>query len=341
MKSRYNLGVFIGRFQPFHLGHLHNLRIALNNCDQVVVIIGSAYRARTIKNPFTFLERKKMIESDLSLVLHDYKDRIFIRGVSDWLYDEKAWVSELISQVEIYNEIGGDIVIIGHEKDESSYYLKCFPEWGFLEVDNYLNYNATDFRKEMFANQKLIKHNFLVSYSDDKLVHSSFNFIKRFMKSVEYNILVEEYRYVQYKEKSYNFDRYPHHEIGFFILYKDYLLVKKNTDYPFKNLIGIPSIIVSDIADIGGFFLEKLGLGIVPSQIYSKIFKSKDRGIGKNTSINVYSYDLSSLLSIRIDIKGYEWLKLSKVLVKQSECMDDHYQIILNIVYNIYMSRVD
>jgi hypothetical protein len=34
--------VFIGRFQPFHLGHLKVLRAAIDTADHVVVIIGSA-----------------------------------------------------------------------------------------------------------------------------------------------------------------------------------------------------------------------------------------------------------------------------------------------------------
>ena len=55
--------VIIGRFQPIHNGHIHLLRKATEDCDLLVVVLGSAGRPADIKNPFTDHDRTGMISS--------------------------------------------------------------------------------------------------------------------------------------------------------------------------------------------------------------------------------------------------------------------------------------
>ena len=57
--------LFIGRFQPFHLGHLDALDQALAENDRVIIGIGSAEDNYTHDNPFTAGERFEMIEAVL------------------------------------------------------------------------------------------------------------------------------------------------------------------------------------------------------------------------------------------------------------------------------------
>ncbi|MEM3079801.1 MAG: adenylyltransferase/cytidyltransferase family protein, partial [Thermoproteota archaeon] len=54
MSSR---GLFIGRFQPFHLGHLKAVEYIINRVDEVIIGIGSAQYSHTLENPFTAGER--------------------------------------------------------------------------------------------------------------------------------------------------------------------------------------------------------------------------------------------------------------------------------------------
>lgn len=81
MNSDY--AVFIGRFEPFHKGHEAVLRKALANARHVVVLVGSAHRARSPKNPFTWQERSQMIRSCLS---DADNTRVTIRPIQDYLY---------------------------------------------------------------------------------------------------------------------------------------------------------------------------------------------------------------------------------------------------------------
>lgn len=62
MKTQANqhatdVAVLIGRFQPFHRGHVVLLQRALVSAPTVVLVLGSSFQARNAKNPFTWEER--------------------------------------------------------------------------------------------------------------------------------------------------------------------------------------------------------------------------------------------------------------------------------------------
>ena len=73
-------GLLVGRFQPFHLGHLAALRFALDAADSVWVGIGSSNRPAGASNPFTAAERRDMI---LSSVDGPASERISIYEIPD------------------------------------------------------------------------------------------------------------------------------------------------------------------------------------------------------------------------------------------------------------------
>jgi len=59
------VGLLVGRFQPFHLGHLEAVRYALRRVDYLYIVVGSAQRSHERDNPFTAAERIAMIKSAL------------------------------------------------------------------------------------------------------------------------------------------------------------------------------------------------------------------------------------------------------------------------------------
>jgi len=59
-------GLYIGRFQPFHLGHVEAIRRLLKKVDELVIIIGSAQRSHDLDNPFTAGERYVMVRDALN-----------------------------------------------------------------------------------------------------------------------------------------------------------------------------------------------------------------------------------------------------------------------------------
>lgn len=84
-------GLLIGRFQPFHLGHLHAIKYALETVDNLWIGIGSSNRPLEEKNPFSIDERREMIESSLDDSLFK-KIRIF--EIPD-LNDHKKWADNI------------------------------------------------------------------------------------------------------------------------------------------------------------------------------------------------------------------------------------------------------
>jgi len=59
-------GLYVGRFQPFHLGHLSAVKSILEDVEELVVVVGSAQYSHTTTNPFTAGERLMMVRLALA-----------------------------------------------------------------------------------------------------------------------------------------------------------------------------------------------------------------------------------------------------------------------------------
>lgn len=88
-----NRGLYVGRFQPFHMGHLEAIKEALKEVDELVIVIGSAQYSHNLNNPFTTGERLVMIRQSLVEVGIDYS-KIWIVPVPD-VHLHMLWVSAL------------------------------------------------------------------------------------------------------------------------------------------------------------------------------------------------------------------------------------------------------
>ncbi|KSW11683.1 nicotinamide-nucleotide adenylyltransferase [Pyrodictium occultum] len=58
-------GLFVGRFQPPHWGHIEVIKWCLDRVDELVVVVGSAQESHTLRNPFTAGERIEMLRLGL------------------------------------------------------------------------------------------------------------------------------------------------------------------------------------------------------------------------------------------------------------------------------------
>lgn len=142
--------VFIGRFQPFHLAHLQTIEIALQRSAQVVLALGSAQNERNIKNPFSALEREQMILANFS---ETEQQRIKFVHVID-VYNDKKWVQLLKDVVNQVIQPSAKVGLIGHFKDDSSYYLRLFPEWQLVELDSLKDsISATPLREAFYRGE--------------------------------------------------------------------------------------------------------------------------------------------------------------------------------------------
>jgi nicotinamide-nucleotide adenylyltransferase len=103
-------GLMMGRFQPFHLGHLDLVRQILKDCDEVVITITSSQFNYLEKDPFTAGERIEMIhdslkESDVDMT------RCIILALSNQ-FNIATWSSYLKSMLPHFDKVysGNDYV---------------------------------------------------------------------------------------------------------------------------------------------------------------------------------------------------------------------------------------
>lgn len=96
-------GLFIGRFQPFHYGHLYALKWILERENEVIVAVGSAQYSHSFRNPFTLGERIEMI----SRVLKEQNlwDRVIVCGVPDTDGKHALWVQLVVSYCPRFRKV--------------------------------------------------------------------------------------------------------------------------------------------------------------------------------------------------------------------------------------------
>lgn len=142
----------IGRFQPYHRGHHVLISRAFEVADTVVVIVGDTGCRPDYKNPWTFEERKQWLMDTWEPRLGVGK-RLHVVPVEDVPYDDEAWVNGVhraVNRLYTANPLRDKRFLVGHKKDESSFYLDMFPEWQFVEVPNELTLGATAIREWFF-----------------------------------------------------------------------------------------------------------------------------------------------------------------------------------------------
>lgn len=82
--------MFLGRFQPPHLGHLAVLETIAEEVDRLVIVVGSSQYSHTVENPFTAGERVWML--DEALVDRDIHANVI--PVPD-IHRNSLWVSHV------------------------------------------------------------------------------------------------------------------------------------------------------------------------------------------------------------------------------------------------------
>lgn len=139
-------GLFIGRFQPFHKGHLATVKFALGKVDQLVIVVGSAQKSHEQKNPFTAGERIRMIKETLDADKVDAR-KIMIIPVPD-VDVHSLWTRQVDLLVPKYE------VVFANDP----FTLMLFRERGVKTVEAPLvdrnEMQATEIRKKMATGEK-------------------------------------------------------------------------------------------------------------------------------------------------------------------------------------------
>ncbi len=129
--------LFIGRFQPFHKAHISDVKLALKECEKVIIAIGSSQESLTKENPFSYEEREKMIMK----VLEAHKIFNFdIIPVPD-VNDDKRWVDHVRKIIQEF-----DVVYTGNDFTERLFKEKKI---NVRKIELIPKINATEIRKRI------------------------------------------------------------------------------------------------------------------------------------------------------------------------------------------------
>ena len=136
--------LFVGRFQPFHKGHLRVVQNASKKYDEVIVGIGSSQYGFTLDNPFTADERRLMIEKSLKNAgVKNYK----IVLIPD-IHNPPKWVDHILSIISDFDVVISNNTLTRQLFSEKGYAVKKTPVY-------YKNkYSGTEIRKRIIKGKK-------------------------------------------------------------------------------------------------------------------------------------------------------------------------------------------
>lgn len=236
MSKKYQLAVFVGRMAPLHTAHLRNIEIAASLAERVLVILGSANAPRDEKNPFTNEQRGDMLR--ISIETLGLTVPVHIEYMND-MPSNDLWSASIVACAQKYEhpDRAFNVAIVGHKKDESSFYLDLFPSWDFIEVGaTYIGDEemaATTIRHQMFED------NF--DSVESMLPPVVFDYLKKeFIGSELFKAIQEEYFFhISYAAKLRN---YPINSVTVdaVVLCEGHILLIRRKHVPGKGKKALP-----------------------------------------------------------------------------------------------------
>lgn len=340
--KKYDLLVFIGRFQPFHLGHQKVVERAFELSRNVLIIVGSAGKARSVRNPFTFEERKEMINSIFPKAIvkpmgdRSYNDTQWVRGVQDIVKEvglqvanpSKGWRANGLADIKIG--------LIGSPKDHTSYYLKLFPQWDSEPVDFLSPLHATYIRKMYFEEN-------LQRYEWDAILNDNITqFLEAFKVTAEFSRLQEEHKFIiEYKKQ---WGEGPFITADSLVqVAGNILLIRRGKEYG-HGLLALPGGFVKKtekfftgaIRELKEETRLKVPAAVLKgSVVASDIFDDPNRSERGQIITRCFHFRLENELELP-EVRGSDdaewagWMDISQL--REEDFFEDHYHIIVKML---------
>ena len=342
MMKKYDLVIFIGRFQPFHNAHMEIAINALQNyTDDLLFVIGSANQPSTYKNPFGANHQITVSELISAGLGRDSRsEKLYHFEYVNDTYDDVEWCLNVQQKVNAFIDnwtSGKKIALIGCNKDETSYYLKMFPQWDLIEIERKQNLSATHIRELYFVEEPNME--FIRGVVPEEV----FNILDKNKHSEWHNHIVNERRFIEkYKSQFASLPYAPTFVTVDSVVFQSghVLLVRRNA-YPGKGLMALPGGFLDANSDRSledamiRELREETGLK-VPSPVLRgsikkrNVFDAINRSSRGRTITHAFNIILPDGELPRVkggsDADKAFWLPLSEL--NSFEFFEDHYQII-------------
>jgi bifunctional NMN adenylyltransferase/nudix hydrolase len=331
----YDVAVLIGRFQGFHKGQEAPLKKALESASRVIVALGSSYRARSAKNPFTWEERAAMIACTLDDAT---RARVSFVPVRDY-YDDKRWSAAVRTIVDNNcDETERKIALVGFHKDASSYYLGLFPQWSFVESQQYDKIDATTVRQIYFEGDDTAATRALLS----GLVHPAVvSYLNGWMRLPQYAQMRKEHLAIEKSKKTWGAG--PFITVDAVVTVSSHVLLVRRGGDVGNGLWAVPGgfldsrerLLQGAIRELK----EETGLATLNSSLEESlkevaVFDHADRGSRGRTITHAHWFDLGeSRLLPHVagddDAAEAKWIPLAELPEMEEQFFEDHYSCIL------------
>lgn len=341
MEKRFDVLVYIGRFQPFHNGHLAVVREALQLAHRVVVALGSAKRGRNVKNPFSDAERERMVRACLEVDAMP-NERVSIVRVRDY-YDNEKWVSAVKREVASHIEGVARIGLIGYFKDDSSYYLREFPNWELVITQNWAGLSATNLRHELFSKGLRGPWSVIVNSAPIPVVSQ----LREFCASSVFSDLQAEFQTVEEGKRAWASAPYPpiFSTVDTVLTARAHVLLIERRHPPGKGQWALPGGFVNPDERLFDAAVRELAeeTGIEVNAITLRrayrdreVFDHPDRSVRGRTITHAFFFDLQSADLPKVvgadDAAAARWIPLEDLIKMESVFFEDHLHIVNRFV---------
>lgn len=347
MSKKYDLIVYIGRFQPVHNAHIDNIFKAVELSDYQLILVGSAFKARDAKNPFTWKERADMIGNALTSC--NPPKTVIYAPLRDHLYSDASWLAEVQHKVKevIHTFIKKDkprIGIIGHLKDETTYYLNMFPQWELINVPDQTGIDSTHIRDLYFGGCDMwakrgrkeashITNQHVIKFLDD--------FIEE--NPQEYARICKEKEHIRLYKKAWEAAPYPPTFVtsDAVVIQSGHILMVKRGAAPGEGLWALPGGFVNQFETVEDACIRelreetklKVPAPVLKGSIHAqRVFDHPLRSSRGRTITHAFFIVLKDgeLPPVKggDDAKSAKWIPLADLEEMEEYCFEDHYHII-------------
>jgi len=325
-----NLAVLIGRFQPFHLGHQALLEQALATAPRVVVVIGSAFQARTPRNPFTWQERKDTILKSLPA---EAQARVTCVPMRDF-YDAERWSQAVRQAVEAIDS--GPITLVGHFKDDTSDYLAGFAGWRLQALPRQHAIDGTAIREAYFVSGSKGVH-------DGTIPAATQAFLKQFEGTATYKSLCSEWRMLAQYREAWSAAPYPpvFVTVDAVVRCANKVLLIQRGQPPGVGLWALPGGFIEQRETAYRSALRELSeetrLAVSDDEmrralVSSAVFDHPDRSQRGRTITHAFYFDLGDrplpAIEADDDARNATWTDIDQLSAMEDQFHDDHFHIL-------------
>ena len=273
--------------------------------------------------------------------------------ISDHPYNDLAWVKNVQTAINkaYYDNFGwqdkADITLIGHHKDESSYYLDLFPSYKQAEMENIYGLDSTTIRELYFAGKDAWNNGNrkrVAQFVPQRVML----YLEEVLNTKSYETLVKEFEFIRLYKLQWSQAPYPPVFVttDAVVSCLGHVLLVQRKAAPGEGLWALPGGFLNQYETVRECALRELEeetrIKVPPRVLQTSILKDKlydhpGRSLRGRTVTTAFHIDLKgerSLPKVRgsDDAAKAKWFPLNELVRLQDKMYEDHYHIVTDIL---------